>query len=323
MPRPSAVPAAHRGCAGVDLGGHGLVLHANDAHLSILESHDVDFWERMCTMAADAQTHLETLKERGYTVIVGGTNEAALLLAAVRRINDNCDRGADIDQPFLNRGHNVLYNLQREDLIFTRAFSGNTLLMEILCGLLNDDWYKIIPINHPNFIFRAIAGRSSGKAILPLHIDSFVPSSSKYCFACQVAVILEDQTSETGCTLVVPYSHLSDSYAVQTSMSEATPLETKAGDIVIWDSRLWHGALGNKTEGKSRWSLIATFTRWWLKQHFDITGTLPQEIYEVLTEDEKVMLGYCSMPPRDEFQRIDIKSGYAHLKPLVSDYGQG
>jgi len=38
--------------------------------------------------------------------------------------------------------------------------------------------------------------------------------------------------------------------------------------------RAWHKA------ERSRWSLIATFARWWVKQNFDITGTLPQTVYE-------------------------------------------
>jgi hypothetical protein len=275
-------------------------------------------------MSGDAQFHLNALANSGYTVISGGMNRTAAtdLLAAMRLLDGLPSRVADADQPFLNRGHNVLYNLQREDLIFSRAFTRNPLIMKILCGLLNDPWYRQIPRDQPNFILRALAGRSSGKTPLPLHIDSFVPSSGQHCIACQVAFILEDQTLETGCTLVVPGSHHSDAYADQAAMSQAIPLETRVGDIVIWDGRLWHGALGNKTDA-SRWSLIATFVRWWLKQNFDMTGTLPPAFYEALSDDEKVIFGYCSMPPRDEFERLDIKSGHGQLKARIADYRPG
>jgi ectoine hydroxylase-related dioxygenase (phytanoyl-CoA dioxygenase family) len=74
-------------------------------------------------------------------------------------------------------------------------------------------------------------------------------------------VILEDQNAARGWTFVVPGSHLSDNYADQSTMADAVPIETKVGDIVIRDSRLWHGALGNAT-GSSRWSPIAKFVRW-------------------------------------------------------------
>jgi hypothetical protein len=275
-------------------------------------------------MSLEAKTHLDTLAERGYTVIAAGvdTGTTGELLAMMRRLNVERTRAPDAEQPFLNRGHDVLYNLQREDLRFIRVFSRNPLVMEILRGLLNDVYYKQIPQDRPNFLLRALGGRSSGKTTLPLHIDSFIPSGGQYCIACQIAIVLEDQTLETGCTLVVPGSHRYDRYAEQEAMSRAIPLPTRAGDIVIWDGRIWHGALGNKTE-RSRWSLIATFARWWVKQNFDITGTLPQALYEALDDDEKAILGYCCLPPRDELERVDIKAGHAQLKPRVADYGRG
>ncbi|MDN8616664.1 phytanoyl-CoA dioxygenase family protein [Variovorax ginsengisoli] len=268
-----------------------------------------------------AQAHLEALANEGYSVIRGGIppGEVDMLLASMRDLNANRPQAGDDDQPFLNRGHDTLYNLQREDVGFFRAFTGKPLLMRILSGLLNDAWYRQIPADQPNFILRALAGRSSGAKPMPLHIDSFVPSSGKHCIACQVAIVLEDQTQQRGCTVLVPGSHLSDRYADQSAMSDAIPVETRAGDIVIWDSRIWDGALGNST-GASRWSLIATFVRWWMKQNFDITGTLPEPIYEVLTDDEKAVLGYCSLPPRDELERSDMKTGHDQLEPTVAAY---
>jgi hypothetical protein len=277
----------------------------------------------MTHIRTEARSHLEALAERGYTVIPGGVcaSTAGELLSNVRHLHAERRRVPDNAQPFLNRGHDVLYNLQNEGVGFLQQFSRNALVMELLRGLLNDPYYKQIPADRPNFLLRAMAARSSGNSDLPLHIDSFVPSSGRHCIACQVAIVLEDQSRETGCTLVVPGSHRSDEYAHQDAMSRAIPLETRAGDIVIWDGRLWHGALGNKTD-RSRWSVIATFVRWWMKHNFDIPGTLPQSIYGVLDEDEKTMLGYCSMPPRDEFDRVDIKAGHGQLKARVADYGR-
>ncbi|RFU47456.1 phytanoyl-CoA dioxygenase family protein [Paraburkholderia sp. DHOC27] len=272
-------------------------------------------------MNQTALDHLKALTDTGYTVLRQAVteDEVQMLLADIRRLNASRAHAAEIDQPFLNRGHDTLYNLQREDVRYTRAFTEKPLVMEVLRGLLNDSWYKQIPQDRPNFILRSLSGRSSGPKPMPLHIDSFVPSNGKHCIACQVAVVLEDQTPERGCTLAVPGSHLSDEYADQSALAVAVPIQTQAGDIVIWDSRLWHGALGNST-GASRWSLIATFVRWWMKQNFDITGTLPEGIYEQLTDDEKAVLGYCSLPPRDEMERPDMKTGHDQLKTNVAGY---
>jgi hypothetical protein len=57
-----------------------------------------------------------------------------------------------------------------------------------------------------------------------------------------------------------------------------------------------------------------------MKQNYDITGTLPQHIYEALTDDEKAVMGYCSMPPRHEMERADMKTGHAQLKATVVGY---
>jgi hypothetical protein len=272
------------------------------------------------TVAEQAAPYLKDLFEKGYTVIEGrmAPAQVAALLGAMHALHD--ERGENTaDQPFLNRGHDVLYGLHREDVAYLRAITGDPLVMEILRGLLNDIWYRQIPQDQPNFILRSLIGRSSGEGTLPLHLDSFIPSSGETCYSCQVSLILEDSTKERGCTLVIPTSHRWDRYANQEAMADAIPLEARAGDIVIWDSRLWHGALGNSS-GQSRWALIATFVRWWIKQNYDLTGTLPQAIYEQLTDDEKTVFGYCTIPPYDEHERTDIKSGHDQLRPRVSDY---
>lgn len=272
-------------------------------------------------MTVSTEDAFAAVSRDGYVVLPKAVSQSAVaaLLSRMNEVGEARAGADDVDQPFLNRGHDVLYSLQREDVAFARAFTGDEGLMALLRRLLNDTWYRQIPADNANFILRSLIGRSSGPAVLPLHIDSFIPSSGALSFSCQVSIVLEGQTPERGCTVVVPGSHLYDRYADQSAMADAIPIVADAGDMVVWDSRLWHGALGNTTGG-SRWSLIATFTRWWIKQNFDMTGTLPQSIYDQLTDDEKAVFGFCSRPPRDEFERTDIKAGHEQLKPLVKDY---
>jgi ectoine hydroxylase-related dioxygenase (phytanoyl-CoA dioxygenase family) len=87
----------------------------------------------------------------------------------------------------------------------------------------------------------------------------------------------------------------------------------------MWDSRVWHGTHEN-VAGTSRWALIATFSRWWMKQAMDIPKSLPQEIYAQLTDRQKALMGFCSIPPVDESRRINTKCGYDFLKSSVRDY---
>lgn len=211
--------------------------------------------------------------------------------------------------PKLNQGHQIIYNLQNKDIDFFKAFTQQPLLLNLMARCLNDEWYKQIPKEDPNFIIRSLLARSSGNSNMPLHIDSFIPNAGPYMSIIQVAIILEDQNLKNGCTLVVPGSHLFGRYASQEWLKYTAPIESQAGDVVIWDSRIWHGASANTTTN-SRWSVIATFCRWWIKQNYDITGTLPNAFIKQLSNAEKAIMGFCSKPPRDEFDRLDIKTGY-------------
>ena len=50
------------------------------------------------------------------------------------------------------------------------------------------------------------------------------------------------------------------------------------------------------------------------------TKSLPQEIYEKLTDEQKSVMCFCSIPPRNEFERINTKCGYDFLKDNVKEY---
>jgi hypothetical protein len=211
--------------------------------------------------------------------------------------------------PRLNQGHKIIYNLQNKDIYFFKLFIQHPLLRSVLIHCLNDEWYKQIPQDSPNFILRSLLARSSGDSTMPLHIDSFIPNTGSHISIMQVAIILEDQNITNGCTLVVPGSHHFGRYAAQDWLKYSVPVESKAGDVVMWDSRIWHGANANTT-GSSRWSVIATFCRWWIKQNYDITGSIPRDFLQQLSNEEKTILGFCSIPPRNEHDRLDIKTGH-------------
>lgn len=116
-------------------------------------------------------------------------------------------------------------------------------------------------------------------------------------------------------TLVVPKSHQTGEYAPQGENAEAIPLEAEAGDIVIWDSRILHATLENSVK-RDRWALITTFCRWYIKQGFDYPRAIPESMFETLDDDEKIVYGYCSYTPLDEFDKTELKSGLDKIKKL-------
>ena len=220
--------------------------------------------------------------------------------------------------PFLNIGQPTLYNLQNKDLFFLELLFEPKILQDILIHFLNDRWFRQIPQHEPNYTLRSLIARSS-YAALPMHIDSFVPYQGSHLLVMQYSIILEDQRANNGCTIVVPRSHLSGEYTTQEAAKDAIPLESKVGDVVVWDSRVWHGTTAN-TESETRWAIVATFCRWWLKQQWNLPRRLPQEFYEKLADSQKAVLGFCSIPYNDENEGIDLKRGYDSLSSSVNSY---
>jgi hypothetical protein len=262
------------------------------------------------------------LEEHGYCVLPDHFDPA--VATGLRELTDRlfAETGPELSDrmPFLNRDQPMVYNLQSKDRRYLDLLFGVPVVQEVLQHFLDDEWFRTIPTGDPNYILRSYLARSSAHR-MPIHIDSFVPYGGSHVFVMQAAFILEDQDEANGCTVVVPGSHRLERWAEQ-DYEAAVPIPSKAGDVVMWDSRVHHGALEN-TSGRTRWSLVATFQRWWLKQAFDIPANLPQHVYETLTESQKAILGFCSVPYDTEFDGIDMKRGYGHLPERVDDQRRG
>ncbi len=263
---------------------------------------------------------IESIETQGYARLKGVYSERQMdeALERVEYWNSAGRRSEKEKVPRLDLGQDRVYNIHSKESLFLELLFSSREIETILHRFLSDQWYRAIPEENPNYIMRGFSARSSvGR--LPLHIDSFIPFQGPYPVAMQVMIYLEDSTPENGCSVVVPGSHQEAEYCTQDDFESAVPVPANKGDVIIWDSRLWHGALENSSE-RSRWSLIATFSRWWMKQAFNITGTLPEEIYQGLSEKEKAILGFCSLPFDSEVDGIDAKQGYDSLADSVSAY---
>lgn len=212
----------------------------------------------------------------------------------------------------------IVYNLQNKNKTFIDLVA-STPLEHLLKAKLNDPYYRFLEPEQPNYILGYYNARSSGSA-LDLHIDSHIPAYGEKTWSMQVAFVLDHTTEENGCTVVVPGSHKSGNYTDR-NLETTTPLLAEPGDILLWDSRLWHGTTENIT-GAARWVLIATFSCWWVKPSMDMTRSLSQETFAQLTDKQKLLLGFCSIPPRDEHDRVATKAGYGSLRERVGDYAR-
>jgi ectoine hydroxylase-related dioxygenase (phytanoyl-CoA dioxygenase family) len=210
----------------------------------------------------------------------------------------------------------MVYSLQNLNKKFVDLIS-STQIESILKPFLNDKYYRFIPEEEPNYILNYFNARSSGNK-LDLHIDSHIPYVGKHIFMMQVVFLLEKSKIDNGCTIVVPGSHNSGKYTDR-SIEKVTFLEGEPGDMIIWDSRIWHGTTENITSN-TRWAIISTFSQWWVKQANDIPKGLENHVYKSLTDKQKQLLGFLSLPPKDPNERVNTKCGYDYLKNNVNEF---
>jgi len=210
----------------------------------------------------------------------------------------------------------ILYNLHNLDKVFIDLLT-TEFIKSIATVFLNDPHYRFLPNDVPNYVLHYYNARSSGNA-LDLHIDSFLPFISSKPTMMQFVVLLEDSTPQNGCTIVVPGSHQSGRYTNR-GLKKVEELTGSAGDLFLWDSRLWHGTRENKSK-ESRWALIITLAMWWIKPALDIPRGMNEKIYTQCTNEQKQLLGFCSIPPIDPIDRVNTKCGYEFLKSSIKDY---
>jgi len=209
----------------------------------------------------------------------------------------------------LNKNKNTIYNIQYKFPETLFLISKNKILLEILKNQLNDQFYGKIKKEKANFILRGSIARTEDKSGLPWHIDSFVPFAGLFPWIMAVTIPLEKYTKKNGCFRVIKGSHHFGQYVSQKPKGEIIEIEANPGDVIVWNGGIWHQT-GPNTTRNTRWSIISTFCRWWIKPSFNHSKTIPNELFNQLTKEELTLLDYYANIPEDEQERADLKSGY-------------
>lgn len=265
--------------------------------------------------------YLKDIEYYGYTKIENFLNkkQVSYLLKLVNNEYKDLNEVKKIKYkgvPSRNSYDKIVYNLYNLDHAFIKLLSQES-IQNIAKGKLNDPYYRYLHSDLPNYCLSYYNARSSGKK-LDFHIDSHIPYLSDNIFAMQFTFLLEKSTIENGCTIAVPGSHKSGKFTDR-DFSNYKNLTGSPGDLLIWDSRIWHGTNDNISK-RSRWALIATLTSWWLKPAVDIIRSINPDIYDKCSDNEKLLLGFCSIPPTNIFERNNTKNGYDFLKKNLSEY---
>lgn len=120
--------------------------------------------------------------------------------------------------------------------------------------------------------------------------------------------MLNDVDLDSGPTEVIERSHRVSYVGRQAERrppqdSMPKKILAKAGDVVFMDSNLLHrGTL--KTSQKDRWYFIPTYSPWYFKPSMDYTKVFTRKQFDALTDLQKQVFGFTTVPPHDERKRV-------------------
>ena len=270
--------------------------------------------------ASEVESAITRIEYLGYAVIPGVLSKELTqrILEKVKKLFGNANPvGENPGVPTNQLNDKYVYHLQYKDSDFLSILTDENLL-ELVKPFLNDPYYTQLAPDQFNFLLAYYNARSSVDP-LKLHIDNYIPTGGYHPNSMQIVFSLNGQNAQNGATTVVPGSHNMQKDPDRKAQGIEQVLECDPGDVIVWDSRLWHGALENVTRA-DRWSLVATFRPWWAKQNFDPVRGLSEAIFSRLNPQQKALLGFLSLPPKDESEKVSLKQGYKDLLGTLDDY---
>jgi ectoine hydroxylase-related dioxygenase (phytanoyl-CoA dioxygenase family) len=195
----------------------------------------------------------------------------------------------------------LIYNLQNKNYEFIKIAS-NKKILKIVENYLNYGSYRKEQINLHQLTARSPKISGSEQT---LHLDSRMPGL-KFPIKIVVTVMLESFNKKNGTTRLIPKSHLIHRFPNKKDDNKKNIKYIKGnpGDILIMNGSLWHAGSKNHTKN-SRWGILITYVRWYLKQAFDIPAALPRKIKVKCKNYQLKLLGFYSKPPINEYDRIN------------------
>lgn len=121
-------------------------------------------------------------------------------------------------------------------------------------------------------------------------------------------VLLDDFNEKNGCTYYVPKSHLKKQNPKRNKKYKCKKLIGKAGDVVVFDSCLWHK--GGVSSNKDRVSLFTMYGPWWTKSYYNYEKMLGKLKLKKLNKNIRKLLHYNSTPPKNAEERTNTVSSY-------------
>jgi len=189
-------------------------------------------------------------------------------------------------------------------------------LPEMFLPLLNLDsvWNVLCSVFNDTPILDGLYASQSGFSNGAIHIDGHLPIS-KFEHTTDVIVIiaLDDFTEDNGATCIWPLSHKSEKRVQELKNNEkphvekggGVPLIVSKGSVSYMLGQTWHQIRKNMNNQR-RWGIIIHYKRWWIKPSQDFTKCGP-EIYQMLSQRQKILYGFSTRPPKSVHERLKTK----------------
>lgn len=248
---------------------------------------------------------IEEVKEKGYTIFEGVlTDEQA------DYYRDLCNHVYDQHAQYYREGQThkkfhgeskvkMLYNLHNKHEDFLPIlFNDNLSYMNDV--LLREGSYKDSePYQLHISTARGITGPADAQQ---LHIDSNLPGTG-YVLMMQMFWALNEMTNENGGTCVIPGSHKRRTFAEDGKRyDDEVIVNCPKGSLFAVDAAVWHGS-SEKVTQDDRWVMVNGYSRWWMRPTFEQSCNTPPHIHDLLTDEQKELLGFKYRMPLDEFTR--------------------
>ena len=184
-----------------------------------------------------------------------------------------------------------------------------------------------------NFLVSSMTGgmfHGTTTAPQALHRDQgYVPAMAAFPAACNLFWLLDDFTSASGSTHVVPGSHRwRPEYQIKAPPREmSVQVEAPAGSVFAWEGRIWHG-LGVNTNGEPRRSITTYFCLPWMRQQENWGVSCLQEVLDEASPKLRARLGLHTYGTLGGVNgtRTDAESGgFGNAAVVFPDYviGEG
>jgi hypothetical protein len=177
----------------------------------------------------------------------------------------------------------------------------NDIYLDLLSKICSSDVYDFIKMYFDgNFILNSYGGLKNlpGKPsyVAKVHRDIRFFSGS-FPLMLNMLIMLDDFTLENGATFLLTGSHLSDIKPSDEEFYEKSSRAVgKKGDILFFNSNLWHAAGANETT-KERNAITITFTKPFMKQQLDYPRAIGFKKMEQLTPALQQLIGFYSRTP--------------------------